>query len=846
MSAQPLAFNQAKGTKGKCDCLLQWTQKVAEEYPSLNLVQTPMNRLQAASINLFADEYFVPVFDKPFEQLSSSTRLRVAKALENCLKHKDYQARFTWQRSPIGNPFAMDRGNMAFDQTSSLLARNRKTRTEYHQLIQEIEELSDGVQGYNRLHTLSRTVQRRFITLWPSEQVALTDLVARRKGELAEVALWEQLGRIEGQADSRGKASELQQFERQQSHYLQEIPGSTRQELLARQQQTLNGVLDRLMAGEQRTIDGFSGQIAKISESNQWHDRFQRSYRNSFQQAIIGQTYAYYLQKRESTLSTQFSQIEQLFARQNKFAAIDEVKKTFLHVPLNNSALKQRIEQAAEARKQALKSANLGKPAYAWFEARESAKGISPGELINRIEKVAVAPGPYQTQIEQSLRSLGKMVDTSSQFTIHIESDVSPLTYYATNVTTGQRIQEEALEAYSLKIYLKASGEVYREGLIMSHQVTLNSEVIARILKKGSALDLAQSRSNDVRQLVRQLFEQNNNYQNPVLNDEQWQQLLQSGYGQVEKRFALYKQAKKITTHHNLVGIREIGDFKEVHNQSQAIAGLEAMKALKQIEMMRLMDDLFMRGQAFGNEWKPRSRWKDGLAEIDIPLLSGSSNANLPVLTQEISGTTLNIGGSQNATAHALMSHSYLTEPHCLIPLNGRFYRVSASSLSDIRIQYAIEDLMTEVIDMTHKSILSIKAQLRSHNQAGNSGGTVAYEARPASYQLSVQGINRTDIRVEKGDKVEIHASGSIVYGVFAGAGGPGGIGGFTQYNKVQGHRHGALLVAIGNGEWTTAGARKQILVQHPGQLTFLVNDAEPQNNRGQFSITVNVFKRKK
>lgn len=844
LSAQPLAFNQAKGTKGKCDCLLQWTQKLSDEYPSLNLAQMPMNRLQAATMNLFADEYFVPVFDKPFEELSSSTRLRVAKALENCLKHKDYQARFTWQRSPIGNPFAMDRGNMAFDQTSSLLARHRKIRTEYHQLVQEIEQLSDGVQGYNRLHTLSRTVQRRFMTLWPSEQVALTELIARRKSELSEVALWEQLGRIEGQADSRGKANELQQFERQQSQYFQEIPGSVRQEILARHQEALNGVLDRLMAGEQRTIDGVSGQIATIAESNQWHDRFQRSYRNSFQQAIIGQTYAYYLQKRESMLSTQFSQIERLFAQQNTFAAIDEVKKTFLHVPLNDAALTQRIAQAAEARKQALKSANLGKPAYAWFEARESAKGISPGELINRIESVAIEKGPYQMEIARSVRALGKRIDSTSQFFIRAETELLPLTYTSTNVSTGQLMKEVELYAYSIKVHLMANGEVYREGLIMSNQITLNSGVIARFLKRRDEDELAQSRANDMQKLVRGLFENNDNYQEPVFSDEAWEQMLLADYEQVQQRYQLYLKAKEISPTNNLFSIKEIGGFEGIHKQSQAIPGLEAYQALKQNQMMQFMDDLFLRGQTFGNDWKALSRWTDGLAAIDIPILTRNNNRGLPFLTQEISGSTLNLGS--NSTAHALMSHSYLTEPNCLVPLKGQFYRVTARSLSHIRINYAADELMSEVVDMTRKSIVYFASQLRLHNRTGTSGGTVAYEPRPTSHSFTVRGEERTGIQVEKGDKVEIHASGSVTFGVFAGAGGPDGIGGFTQYNKVAGHRHGALLISIGNGEWMTAGSQKQILVQNSGQLFFAVNDAEPQNNQGQFNVRVNVFKRKK
>lgn len=840
----PIAFKDARGTKEKCECLLQWTGQLPREYPSLNLRGTAVNRIYSLAINLFADEYFVPVFDKPYDQLNASTRNRIGKALQNCTKQSEYQASFSWQAYPVVNPLTLETGNMSFETTARMVVEQRSLRAAYYQLMQEIRQIPASQAGYERLQAISRTSQRQFQQLWPSEQQALTDLIAENQGLLAEATLREQLAQLIAQGDSYNKALQLQQFVQQQSRYFQEITPAAKRDLQTGQQQALTAVLRQLMTQEQSVIDGFSGTIGDLETSNQWHDRFRQSYKRNFQNPEIDETYAYFIRTRQQLLEGQFPQIEAAFGQTRDFARIDQLKKNLLHVPLNDPTLAQRIEQAAARRKQLIKSANLGKPAYAWYQARESARGISPGELINRIESVAIEAGSLEGEIARTLTALGKRVDSTSLFKVIFESDQDFLTYTSTHVTTGQIVQQADINAYSFEAHLVINGEVYREGLIMSNQLILASGVISRIKKSGDYLSLAQSRAADVDLVVRQLFENNNNYQDPALSDEAWQQLLQSRYGEVEQVYDVYQRARAISPTNNLYSLKEIGDFQGIHKQSQAIPGLEAFQALKQNQMMQFMDDLFLRGRTFENDWNPRRRWSDGLAAINIPILTDNRNPALPVITQEISGTSLNMGGSGNATGHALMSRSYLTEPNCLVPMNGQFYRVTGTTLSHIRIKYTADELMAGIVELTNQSIQYFSRMLMRYNPNG-SGGAVAYEPRPSSHSFRIQGYERSNIQVEKGDKIELHADGSINFGLFAGSGGPAGIGGFTQYNQMPGHKHGALLMRIGNGDWIAVGSQRQVIVQQSGTLTFMVNDSDTQNNQGQFTVTANVFKQK-
>jgi len=115
-------------------------------------------------------------------------------------------------------------------------------------------------------------------------------------------------------------------------------------------------------------------------------------------------------------------------------------------------------------------------------------------------------------------------------------------------------------------------------------------------------------------------------------------------------------------------------------------------------------------------------------------------------------------------------------------------------------------------------------------------------------HSLTVKTLLSTEIPINKGDKVAINARGRIVLGAFAGAGGPDGIDGFTEYNAVRGARHGALLARVkqtGQETWHTVYAQGSFTAETSGTLELLVNDRDASNNSGQFDVQVEITRAK-
>ena len=100
-----------------------------------------------------------------------------------------------------------------------------------------------------------------------------------------------------------------------------------------------------------------------------------------------------------------------------------------------------------------------------------------------------------------------------------------------------------------------------------------------------------------------------------------------------------------------------------------------------------------------------------------------------------------------------------------------------------------------------------------------------------------------TDIKVKKGDKVYIHASGWVKTGWFSGYSGPEGKTYVDFWNTEPDLNYGALLVKIENGDWMATGKDTVIKANVSGRLSFVINDTDVSDNYGSFRVYYSINK---
>ncbi|WP_299700193.1 hypothetical protein [uncultured Pontibacter sp.] len=140
----------------------------------------------------------------------------------------------------------------------------------------------------------------------------------------------------------------------------------------------------------------------------------------------------------------------------------------------------------------------------------------------------------------------------------------------------------------------------------------------------------------------------------------------------------------------------------------------------------------------------------------------------------------------------------------------------------------------------------SYKSDSKPNSKTSSNLGGDRYTPKEENDKISfikeyiVIGKTSTRTYLKKGDKVKVTASGKVSFGLFAGTGGPRGIRGFEYYSIVRNYPHGCLIATIGDGgTWHYIGNEATITADKDGFLKLYVNDSDPRNNTGRFTVIV-------
>lgn len=192
----PSSLESKKKIEERCEALLAWLSRLEREHPSQGR-RGFSREAQTASLFLYRDEDFRPLFGQPYDATTQKDREKIYESsIARCQGNavparfvpkkpvREYMDRFWPYSAILEKGFANPAEHMT---VVDAVRRGRQARQWMNGAVARVGAASATVDGFAALGEALHGPQDLWNSLWPSEQQHLRQIVATRKTEFASI-----------------------------------------------------------------------------------------------------------------------------------------------------------------------------------------------------------------------------------------------------------------------------------------------------------------------------------------------------------------------------------------------------------------------------------------------------------------------------------------------------------------------------------------------------------------------------------------------------------------------------------------------------------------------------------
>ena len=177
----PRAVDDGDNDYERCYAMVRWVARLGEEYPD-----TRLRFSGPEATHLFMDSDFVPVFGKPYDELSGRQRNGLFRRFRECRREGRIPGSLEWTSEFEGG---FSTSGSTFSRLSSQIAFRRQARAQWNVDMQRLSSLPATEQSFDEALRIDAAHLETRKILWPSEVKRLEDAVASSLGRSAESVL---------------------------------------------------------------------------------------------------------------------------------------------------------------------------------------------------------------------------------------------------------------------------------------------------------------------------------------------------------------------------------------------------------------------------------------------------------------------------------------------------------------------------------------------------------------------------------------------------------------------------------------------------------------------------------
>lgn len=276
--------NEAEQLQGRCLALQNWAGKLLAEHPGVNLWldlsqrvtrnQGVIVRMQAA--NLFHETSFVPVFGKPYDQLTPEDTGKIWGYISQC-QLKPHTA-LPLKLQPLTEAFEPNCSSCTFGPVilGRLIAEIRQAKTELARFRSELDRTPLDAM---RLVAIGNESAPFLQKLWPSETQTFTVAQETARQKAASSYLAEHMTARTANAVGRTGLIALARLPIEFKLWLDWADSSTRDKYLQATTQKVSAILVELMRTENAKLEEIAGGQEVLIRQAAWYNEFQQQYR---------------------------------------------------------------------------------------------------------------------------------------------------------------------------------------------------------------------------------------------------------------------------------------------------------------------------------------------------------------------------------------------------------------------------------------------------------------------------------------------------------------------------------------------------------------------------------------
>ena len=273
-------FGRAWTVQGKCQVVHQWVNRFEQEFPkTFVMAGTKMyvgrGELDAKIGNLYRDEYFIPVFGKPFDQMSEKERNSLYNSISPSCFHAG-QYKDAWDLKAFGGMIQLI---MYEKGVSNFVTQARKTNQWKEQTLSEIQALPASEETFSQIAKAREYGKQTMADFWLGEQQTFMESLQSGLRRISEGVI---MARIDKALSGPSTYEGLKQFQQvvidDRDGLFDLMPSDVKTREEERAAQIFQEGLKTVLAEEWKHFEARGTGLAGVKNGAHWYNDFEERY----------------------------------------------------------------------------------------------------------------------------------------------------------------------------------------------------------------------------------------------------------------------------------------------------------------------------------------------------------------------------------------------------------------------------------------------------------------------------------------------------------------------------------------------------------------------------------------